>query len=119
HSLIDASLSRASGRAYHSVQASGGLDPASPRVISLAAGRYFDPPSSVQLAFRADWWAGGGRQATGSIAWKEAQISRRVALTHARGERLLHPWAGPPAAPEGYQLEVQGHTELSDARALD
>jgi len=117
--LAGASLSRVERRGYYSFQASGGLGQDSLRVVSVAAGHYLESPVNAHLVFRADWWPGEASQATASVAWQHTGGARRLALTYAKGKRLLHPWTGPPSAPEGWQLESQTHIEVSDSRALE
>lgn len=119
HALVGASASLVNRYAQFSLQASGGLGPSSPRVVSLAAGRYFDIPSGIQLSLRSDWWLGHGNQTSAGLAWRTPYGARRIALSYAGGARSFHPWAGLPGARDGWQLESQAHYELNEARALE
>ena len=120
HPLLGVNVSHVDRYAHFNFQMSGVARSGSPRVIGVAAGRFFPSPSNSQLSFRSDWWQDQGRQSTLSYVWRGLHGSRRLSLTHAWGDRGLHPWSsGEPSAPPGWHLEHGRQIVLSDSLTLE
>ena len=119
HPLLGVNVSHLSRYAHYNLQVSGGTRADSPRVVSVAAGHYFPSLADSELSFRSDWWYGEGHQSSLSLMWEDLYGTRRLSLTHASGDRLLHPWSGEPSVPQGWHLEHGRQIVLNDSHALE
>ncbi|HLS91576.1 MAG TPA: efflux RND transporter permease subunit, partial [Limnochordia bacterium] len=119
HPLAGVNASLIRRFAHYNFQASGGLRSSAPRVVSVASGHYFPDLGGAQLSFRSDWWLNQGNQWSLSFGFQDLYGSRLISLTHASGDRPLHPWSGEPSVPEGGHLESWRQIVLNDAYALE
>jgi Cation/multidrug efflux pump len=119
HPLVGVNASLIQRFTHYNFQASGGLRSSSPWVVSVASGHYFPDLGGAQLSFRSDWWLNQGNQWSLSFGIQDVYGSRLISLTHATGDRPLHPWSGQPSVPEGGHLESWRQIVLSDAYALE